>query len=145
MFNLSSALIHGPNIPGSYAVLLFTALDLTSITSHSHSWALFSLWLHLFILSGVISSLFSSNILGTYRFGEFIFQCPIFLLFHTVHGILKVRILKWFIIPFYSGSCFVRTLHHEPSILGGLLHTMAHSFIELDKTMVHVISLISFL
>ena len=27
-------LIHGPNIPGSYAILLFTALDLSSITSH---------------------------------------------------------------------------------------------------------------
>ena len=26
------ALIHGPNIPGSYAILLFTALDLASIT-----------------------------------------------------------------------------------------------------------------
>ena len=28
------ALIHGPNIPGSYTILLFTALDLASITSH---------------------------------------------------------------------------------------------------------------
>ena len=25
-------MIHGPNIPGSYAILLFTALDLASIT-----------------------------------------------------------------------------------------------------------------
>ena len=39
--------------------------------------------------------------------GEFIFQCPIFLLFHTVHGVLKARILKWFAIPFSSGTCFV--------------------------------------
>jgi len=39
-------------------------------------------------------------ILGTYRPGEFIFQCHIFLPFHTVHGILKARILKWFAIPF---------------------------------------------
>ena len=50
----------------------------------------------IFILSGVISPLFSSSILGTYWPGEFIFQCPIFLSFHTVHGVLKVRILKWF-------------------------------------------------
>ena len=34
------ALIHGPDIPGSYAILLFTALDLASITSHIHSWVL---------------------------------------------------------------------------------------------------------
>ena len=30
------------------------------------------LWLHPFILSGVISPLISSNILGTYRLGDFI-------------------------------------------------------------------------
>ena len=34
-------------------------------------------------------------------------------------GILKARILKWFAIPFSSGPHFVRTLHHDPSILGG--------------------------
>ena len=39
--------------------------------------------------------------------------------FHTVYGVLKARILKWFAIPLSSGSCFVRTLHHDPSILGG--------------------------
>ena len=51
----------------------------TSITSHIYSWALFSLWLHLFILSGVISPLISSNILGIYQPGEFILHCRIFL------------------------------------------------------------------
>ena len=106
-------MIHGPNIPGSYAILFFTASDLASITSHSHNWVLFLLWLHPFILSGVISPLISSNILGTYRRGEFIFQCPIFLPFHTVHGVLKVRILKWFAIPFSSGPHSVRSLHHD--------------------------------
>jgi len=60
------ALIHGPDIPGSYAILLFTALGLTSITSHIHSWVLLLLWLHPFILSGVISPLISSSILGPY-------------------------------------------------------------------------------
>ena len=63
---------------------------------------LFLLWLHPFILSGVISPLISSSILGTYRPGEFIFQCPIFFPFHTVHGVLKARILKWFAIPISS-------------------------------------------
>ena len=87
------ALIHGPDIPGSYAILLFIASDLASITSHIHNWVLFLLWLHLFILSGVISPLFSSSILDTYLPGEFIFQCHIFLPFHTVHGVLKARIL----------------------------------------------------
>ena len=37
-----------------------------SITSHIHNWVLLLLWLHPFILSGVISPLISSSILGTY-------------------------------------------------------------------------------
>ena len=49
------------------------------------------------------------------------FQCPIVLPFHTVHGVLKARIQKWFAIPFSSGPCFVRTLHHDPSVLSGPL------------------------
>ena len=34
-------LIHGPNMSDSYAILLFTASDFTSITSHIHSWCCF--------------------------------------------------------------------------------------------------------
>ena len=136
-------LIHGPGISGSYAVLLFTASDFTSITSHIYSWVLFLLWLHLFILSGVISLLFSSSILGTFGSGEFIFQCPIFLTFHPIYEVLKARIIKWFAIPFPSGPRFVRTLHCDLSILGGPAH-MAPSFIELHKTVFHVIILFHF-
>ena len=77
------ALIHGPNIPGSYAILLFKASYLASITSPIHNWVLILLWLHPFILPGITSPLISHSILGTYRSGEFIFQCPIFLPFHT--------------------------------------------------------------
>ena len=87
-------LIHGPKISGSYAILFFTASDFTSITSHIHNWVLSLLWLCLFILSGVISPFFFSSILGTYQPGEFIFQCHIFLPFHTVNGVLKARILS---------------------------------------------------
>ena len=39
--------------------------------------------------------------------------------FHTVHGVLKARILKWFAIPSSSGPYSVRPLHHDPAILGG--------------------------
>ena len=39
--------------------------------------------------------------------------------FHTVHGVLKPRILKWFAIPFSSGPHSVRPLHHDPPVLGG--------------------------
>ena len=77
------------------------------------------LWRHPFILSRVISPLISSSILGTYQPGEFLFQYPFILPFHTVHGVLKARILKWFAIPFSSGPHSVRPLHHDPPILGG--------------------------
>ena len=69
-----------------------------SITSHIHSWVLFLLWLHPFILSGVISPLISSSILGTYPPGEFLFRYPVTLPFPTLHGVLKARILKWLAI-----------------------------------------------
>ena len=75
--------------------------------------------------------------MGIYRPGEFIFQCHIFLPFYTVHGVLKATILKWFAIPFSSGPCFVRILHNDSSVLGGPTR-MAHSFIELDKAVVHM-------
>ena len=81
---------------------------------------------------------------ATYWPGEFIFQCPIFLSFHTVHGVLKARILKRFDIPFSSRPCFVRMLYHDHQSWVAL-HGMAHSFIELDKAVVHVINLFSFL
>ena len=41
------------------------------------------------------------------------------ILSYTVPEVLKTRILKWFPIPFSSGPRFVRTLHYDPSILGG--------------------------
>ena len=91
----------------------------------------------------LISPLISSSILVIYQHGEFIFQSPIFLPFHTVHGVLKARILKC--LPFPS------PVYHVLSELSTMtwpswvaLHGMAHSFIELDKAVVHVIS-ISFL
>ena len=87
----------------NWRILLFTASDLAFITSHIHNRVLFLLWLHPLILSGVIFPLISSSNLSTYWPGEFLFQFPIILPFHTVHGVLAARILKWFAIPFSSG------------------------------------------
>ena len=47
--------------------------------------------------------------------------------------------LKWFAIPFSSGPHSVIILFRDPCVLSG----MAHSFIELDKVVIHVISLVS--
>ena len=64
--------------------------------------------------------------------------------FHTVHVVLKAGILKWFAIPFSSDHILseLSTMTH-PSWMA--LHGVAHSFIELDKAVVHVIRLFSFL
>ena len=61
---------------------------------------MFLLWLHLFILSGVVSPLFSSSILGTYQPEEFIFQCPIFLPFLLFMGFSRQE--YWSGLPFPS-------------------------------------------
>ena len=62
---------------------------------------------------------------------------------HTVHVVLKARMLRWFAIPFSSGSHFVRTLHRDPSTRV-TLHGMAYSFIELDKAVIPVNSHFTF-
>ena len=79
-------------VPMQYCSLQYQTLLLSPVTSTPGCCFCFG---SLFILSGVISPLISSSIVGTYWPGEFIFQCPIFLPFHTVHGVLKARILKY--------------------------------------------------
>ena len=85
------ALIHGPNVLGSYAILFITALDFTFTARHIHNWTAFLLWPSLFILSGAIRNcplLFSSSILDPFWPGWPIFWHRIFFSFHTVHGVL---------------------------------------------------------
>ena len=79
------------------------------------------------------------SILGTYWPGEFIFQCPIFLPFHTVHKVLKARILKWF-----AFSSLVDHVLSELSTITCPSWVVLYG-IELDKAVDPVISLVSFL
>ena len=111
------ALIHGSNIPGSYAIFLFRALDFASITSHIHNQVWFLLWLCLFILSGVISPLISSTMFGTYLPGEFILSVQSFCLFILFMGFSRQE--YWSGLPFPSPVDHVLiTLHHDLSIWG---------------------------
>ena len=132
-------------IPMQYCSLQHRTLLPSPVTSTT--WHYFH-FCSFFILFGVISPLFSSSILGTDRPGEFISQCHIFLPFHTVHGVLKARILK----RFASTEVVTSPVDHVLSELSTMtclsweaLHSMAHCFFELDKAVVHVISLVSFL
>ena len=132
-------LIHGPTIPGSYAILFFTASDCTFTTRHIHSWASFPIWPSLFILSGAISNclpLFLSSILDSFQPEGLIFWCYVFWSFHAVHGVLKARMLEWFAVPSSSGARFCQNSSYDPSVLGGL-HGIAHSFTESPKPLYH--------
>ena len=205
-------------------MLLFTASDLASITSHIHNWVLFLLWLCLFILSGVISPLISTSIIGIYRPGKFIFHFFIYFnwrlitlqycsgICHTLtwisHGctcvhhpeaplppkspshpslssqctspehpvsciqpglaicftydnvLLSMSYLfafsycSWgspgknsevFCHSFLQWTTFCQNFPPWPHLSWVALHSMACSFIELDKAVVHVIGLVSFI
>ena len=67
---------------------------------------------------------------------EFLFWYPVILPFHSVHGVLKARILKWLTIPFSTDhalsdlSTMTRPSWVAPQAWLG--------FIELDKAVVLV-------
>ena len=96
------------------------------------------------ILSGVNSPLISSSTLGTYRPGTSSFSVLCFCLFILFTGFSRQE--HWSGLPFLSPVDHVlselSTKTHPSSVA---LHGMAHSFIELDKSVVHVIRLVSFL
>ena len=107
---------------------IFKLGDFTAVMLN---WVLVLLWPYPFILSGVISPLISSSILGTYQPGEFLFQLSYHFAFSCCSGVLKARKLKWFAIPFSSGPYSVRPLHHDPSVLGG---PTWHGLVSLSNT-----------
>ena len=123
MFTLDISCLTTSNLPWFMDLIFqvprqYCSLQHQTCLYHQSHPQLFLLWLHPFILSGVISSLISSSILGTYWPGENLFLYPIILPFHTVHGVLKARILKWLAIPFSSGPHSLKPLHHDPPFLG---------------------------
>ena len=144
MFTLSghfqSTLIHVPSISESYSILFFTTLNFTFNTRHIHNWVLFffdsisSFFLELFLYFSPVAY-WAHTDLGSSSFSV--------MPFHIIHGVLKTRILKLFAFRFFSGLHFVITLCHDLSWVA--LHGIAHSFIELDTAVVHVISLVNFL
>ena len=124
-------LFHGPNIPGSYAILFFTELDFTFTTRQIYTWALFSLWLNLFIPPGAVFPLFSSSILDTYWHGRFTFEVISFCLFILFMGFSRREC--------WSGFPFPSPVDHILSELSTMtppswtLHGISHSFIEWES------------
>ena len=100
-----------------------------SSTSHIHTWVLFLLWLHLFILYEFISPLISSNTLGSYWLGNSSFSILSFGLFILFMGFSRQE--YWSGLPFPSP---VDRILSELSTMTRLswvaLHSMAYCFIE---------------
>ena len=112
--NFQFSLIHEPNIPGSCAILFFTASDFTSITSHIHNWALFLLWLGLFIPSG--SFLCSSPVAycAPTNLGSSSFSVISFCLFILFMGFSRQE--------YWSGLPFPSPVDHILSDLSTMIH-----------------------
>ena len=136
-------LIHGLNIPGSYAVMIFTESDLASLPVTSTAGCCFcfgsvsSFFLHSFHCSPVAYS--APTDLGSSSFSVLSF-C-LFILFMVFSR-----------QEYWSGLLVPSPVDHIFSELSSMtrlswvaLHSMAQSFIELDKTVVHIIRLVSFL
>ena len=129
----------------SYPVAYWTPSDLGALIFWCHILLPFHTVAHL-LVSYPFASSYGCSSSGVISFclliRLLIFWCHILLPFHTVHWILTARMLEWFAIPSSSGPLFVRTLHHDLSVLGGPYDT-AHGFTELckphhhDKTAIH--------
>ena len=137
-------MILGPNITGSYVILFFTASDFTFTTRHNHNFMSFLLWLSFYIPSGAISQLFSSSILDTFLPGWLIFWYQFFFCLFILF-LVNSRTT-----PYWSGLPFPSPVDHILSELStmtclGWPYMARLSFIELDKAVVHVIRLASFL
>ena len=88
--------------------------------------------------------LFSSSILDTYWHEGSMFQCHSFLPFTLFKGFSRQECKSG--LPFPSPVDHVLSEISTMTCLSwGALNVMAHSFIELDKAVVHVIRLVSFL
>ena len=124
-------------------VLFFIASDFTSIISHIHNWALFLLWLHLFFLELFLYSSPVAYWVPT-ELGSSSFSVISFCLFILFMGFLREE--YWSGLPFPSPVDHVLSELSTVTLLSWVaLHGMVLSFTGLDKAVIHVISLVSFL
>ena len=127
-------------VPMQYCSLQHQTLLLLPVSSTTGCCFALAPSLH---FSGVISPLISSSILGTYWLGDSSFIVLSFCLFILFMGFSRQEL--WSGLPFPSPVDHVLSELSTMTRLSWVaLHGMTHSFIELDKAMVHVISLVSF-
>ena len=141
MFTLIISCLTTSNL--SYAILVFTTSNFASITSPIHNWTFHfgsfsSFFLELYIHSSPVAYWTPTNL------GSSSCSVLFFCLFRLFMAISRQE--------FWSGLPFPFPMDHILSELPTMtppswvaLYAMAHSFIELDKDVVHVIILVSFM
>ena len=129
-------------VPMQYC--FFTASEFTFTTRHIQNCTLFLLWLSLFIPPGANSPPFPVAYWAPTDLGSSSFSVLSFYFFILFMGFSRQK--------YWSGLPFPSPVDHKLSELSTMthpswaaLHGMAHSFIQLDKAVVHVIILVSFL
>ena len=146
MFTLAISCLTTSNLPWFMDLTFQVSMQYCSLqywtllTSHIHNWVFFLLWLYPFILSGVISPLISSSILGPYWLAvSYLSVSYHFAFSYCWWGsqgknteVICHSLLQWTTFCQNSPPWLVYT-------------AIAHSFIKLDKAVVHVIRLVSFL
>ena len=141
--HIQFTLIHGLNFPGSYTILWFTTSDFTFTARHFHSWESFLLWFsNLFLLELLVITLHSSPVaywtptdLGGGAL--IIFQhCYLFAFSYCPWD--SPCNITWVRLPFPSPvGLALSKLLTMPCLSWVALHCMAHSFIELHKSLHH--------
>ena len=107
-----------PGLGSLYSIGLYFTSPVTSTTGHCFCFgSVSSFFLELFLHSSSVAY-WAPTDLENSSFSVISF-CLFILCGFSYYGVLKARILRWFAIPFSSGPYFVRTLHHDPSVLGG--------------------------
>ena len=137
-------LIHGPTIPGTYAIFFFVALDFTFTARHSHNCHFHFAPANLFLLALIVIALWSSPVpLWTPDY-----------LGHSMSAVIPFWLFTLFMgfswQKYWCGLSFPTPVDHILSENFTLTHLswvarqgMAHSFIELikplhhDKTVIH--------
>ena len=120
-------LIHGPNIPGSYAILFLIALDFTFITRHIHN----GVEQLVVVLHSSPVAYWTPSELGAYILVSYLFAflCSSWGSHSKYTGVVCYSLLQW--ITFWSELSTMTC----PSWVA--LLSMAHSFLELCKPLHH--------
>ena len=126
MFTLAISYLTTSNLPWFLDLTFLVPMQYCSLQhwhyfhhqSHPRLGVVFTLALS-FHSFWTISPFFSHSLLGTYRPGKFIFQCPIFFVFSYCSWGSQGKNTDMACHSLLTGPHFFRTLHCDLSVLGG--------------------------